>query len=177
MNIRQTSHPLAHLGRGNLDSDSEFVYDPAGRLASAVFSPAYHVAFHPDIIVNIPEAPSTEVSYSRDPAGRLVSSQLSNGVSTAFSHDPAGRLAGIAASNPLLQQEPYVNRSISRNAAGMIVALEDALPPPSDPAAPPLMSELTEFSYDDMGRLTAALLRNRLPPGCRAKGTPISAAG
>jgi hypothetical protein len=38
----------------------------------------------------------------------------------------------------------------------VIVALEDALQPPSDPAAPPLMSELTEFSYDDMGRLTAA---------------------
>ncbi len=156
MNLRQTSHPLAHLGRGYLDSDSEFVYDPAGRLHSAVFSPAYHVPFHPDIIVNIPEAPSTEISYSRDPAGRLVSSQLSNGVSTAFTHDPAGRLAGIAASNPRLPKEPYVNRSIARNAAGMIVALEDALPPPSDPAAPPLMSELSEFSYDDMGRLTAA---------------------
>ncbi|GEM_PF-3135655 len=38
----------------------------------------------------------------------------------------------------------------------VIVALEDALPPPSDPAAPPIMSELSEFSYDDMGRLTAA---------------------
>ncbi|HOC93964.1 MAG TPA: RHS repeat-associated core domain-containing protein [bacterium] len=49
-----------------------------------------------------------------------------------------------------------VNRSIARNAAGIIVALEDALPPPSDPAAPPLMSELSEFSYDIMGRLTAA---------------------
>jgi len=37
-----------------------------------------------------------------------------------------------------------------------IVLQRDALPPPSDPAAPLLMSELSEFFYDDMGRLTAA---------------------
>jgi RHS repeat-associated protein len=115
--------------------------DAGGRIATMTMAPGKTITYTYDSLNRLTEVADWlggTTTFAYDDAGRLASIARPNGVTTSYTYDNDSRLTGIA-------EGAISNIVLTRDGKGQITAATRDLP---------LVSQLSTYTYDSVGRLT-----------------------
>lgn len=134
--------------------------DEEGRIASITYAPdkavtyAYNAAGQ---LADVNDWAGGKLAFQYDASGLLTAVNRSNGVTTKYGYDAAAVLTAITDEN----DSPISSISLTRDAAGQVVAADRSTPTAPAPVAASARwtyddaSQIAEASYDAQGNLTA----------------------